>query len=69
MSTIYILELELEYNKYYIGNTADFKNGPKDVGQCWKDHIAGKASYCTYMYKPISIIKVIRQILYYITII
>ena len=51
-TTIYILELEDK--KYYVGKTTN-------IVQCWKDHIAGKASYWTSMYKPISIIKVIEH--------
>ena len=50
--TIYILELE--DNKYYVGKT-------NNIVQRWKDHIAGKASYWTSQYKPISIIKVIED--------
>ena len=52
MNTIYILELE--DNKYYVGKT-------NNIVQRWKDHIAGKASYWTSQYKPISIIKVIED--------
>ena len=52
--SITIYTLELEDNKYYVGKT-------NNIVQRWKDHIAGKASYWTSQYKPISIIKVIED--------